>query len=136
MPSTEAELRVAVGVLRDREGRVLLARRHPDSHQGGLWEFPGGKLEAGETLAEALYRELAEELGIAVRQHRPLILIRHDYGDRKVCLDVHEVLRFDGEPQSREGQPLSWVSLDALHSYPLPQANGPIVARLIEVAGT
>ena len=130
MPSIEAELQVAVGVLRDGQNRVLLARRHAQSHQGGLWEFPGGKVDDGETLEQALRRELAEEIGILVRAHRPLLTVRHDYGDKRVCLDVHEVLQFEGEPRGCEGQPLRWVSCRELDRYPLPAANRPIVERL------
>ncbi|CAG0995784.1 partial ADP-ribose pyrophosphatase, partial [Gammaproteobacteria bacterium] len=77
-------LHVAVGVIRNGSGEVLVARRHERLHQGGLWEFPGGKVEPGETVEDALRRELREELSIGVESARPLIKIAHDYGDKRV----------------------------------------------------
>ncbi|HIE55889.1 MAG TPA: Nudix family hydrolase [Chromatiaceae bacterium] len=123
-------IRVAVGVLQDATGRVLLARRPASSHQGGLWEFPGGKCEAGETPRAALRRELAEELGIEVVDCRPLIRVRHDYGDRRVILDTWLVNRWFGAPEGREGQPLEWVAGAALAGYPMPAADRPILSAL------
>ena len=110
-------LHVAVAVIADDQSRILLARRHHNVHQGGLWEFPGGKLEPRETLADALRRECREELGIEVRAHRPLISIRHDYPDRRVLLDVHRVTEYQGEPRGLEGQPLAWVASSDLGDY-------------------
>lgn len=121
---------MAVGVLRDPAGRVLITRRHTESHQGGLWEFPGGKLEEGESLTAALARELFEELGVRVLEHRALVDLRHDYGDCRVRLDVHEILRYSGEPQGREGQPMRWVAAVELDGYDFPAANLPIVEAL------
>jgi 8-oxo-dGTP diphosphatase len=123
-------IHVVAAALVDPAGRVLLAQRHPDSHQGGLWEFPGGKLEPGEPVLDALVRELQEELGVTPRRHRPLIRITHHYEDLGVLLDVHRVDAWDGEPHGREGQPLAWVSSDALDSYPMPAADRPIVRAL------
>jgi len=84
-------IHVAAAAIRNQSGQILLSKRHPDSHQGNLWEFPGGKLEPGESVDSALQRELQEELGIQISEHRPLIRIRHDYADRRVLLDVHLV---------------------------------------------
>lgn len=126
-------LHVAVGVIRGIEGKILLAQRHPDAHQGGLWEFPGGKVEAGESVQGALERELQEELGIRVLHCEPLIQVRHHYPDRSVLLDVWEVLDHSGEPHGNEGQPLAWVEphqLGAAGGYPLPAANLAIVKAL------
>ena len=123
-------IHVAAAALVDAEGRVLLARRHADSHQGGLWEFPGGKLEDGEPIAQGLRRELHEELGVEVVSHRPLIRIVHHYEDRSVLLDVHRVDAWRGEPHGREGQPLAWVPVAALRDYPMPAADVPIVTAL------
>lgn len=114
----------------DSQGRVLLARRPLHVHQGGLWEFPGGKLEAGETPEQALRRELQEELGIDVLRARPLIQIRHDYPDKSVLLDVWRVEAFSGEPHGREGQPVEWVALDRLPLREFPAANNAIVAAV------
>jgi 8-oxo-dGTP diphosphatase len=119
---------VAAAVIRGTDGRILIARRADTQHQGGLWEFPGGKVEAGESVQSALARELKEELGIAVRSARPLIKIQHDYPDKQVLLDVWEVSSFTGEPHGAEGQPLAWVSNRELVNYDFPAANQPIVA--------
>lgn len=125
-------LHVAAAVIRSVEGRVLIARRPAHKHQGGLWEFPGGKVEPGETVEQALARELREELGISVQSARPLIQVRHQYADRSVLLDVWDVSRFAGEPHGAEGQPIAWVEPLALPTYDFPAANQPIVtaARL------
>lgn len=119
---------VAAAVIRDGSGKILIARRADTQHQGGLWEFPGGKVEADESVQTALARELQEELGIVVGAARPLIKVRHDYPDKQVLLDVWEVSGFTGEPHGAEGQPLAWVSARALTDYEFPAANQPIVA--------
>lgn len=118
---------VAVAVLRNERGQVLISRRSADKHQGGLWEFPGGKCEHGETLCQALARELREELGIEVEASSELFQIEHDYGDKKVILRVCEVTKSLGTPVSREGQPLRWVTIEALAGFEFPAANGPIL---------
>ncbi|WP_217475037.1 Nudix family hydrolase [Stutzerimonas stutzeri] len=121
-------IHVAAAVIRSAEGLVLIAKRPLDKHQGGLWEFPGGKVEEGEAVEVALARELREELGIEVTTARPLIQVRHDYPDKHVLLDVWEVLAFSGEPHGAEGQPLAWVASEQLPTYRFPAANRPIVA--------
>jgi len=121
-------IHVAAAVIRGADGRVLIAKRPLDKHQGGLWEFPGGKVEAGERVEAALARELLEELGIVVTAAQPLIQVRHDYPDKQVLLDVWEVQAFTGEPHGAEGQPLMWVTADQLTNYSFPAANQPIVA--------
>ncbi len=123
---------VAAAVIRGTDGKILIARRADSQHQGGLWEFPGGKVEAGESVEAALGRELKEELGIVVQAARPLIKVQHDYPDKHVLLDVWEVSAFTGEPHGAEGQPLAWVSPRELAQYAFPEANQPIVtaARL------
>lgn len=121
-------IHVAAAVIRDRRGHILIARRPDDKHQGGLWEFPGGKVEPGEPVADALARELHEELGIRVTSARPLILIPHHYPDKSVLLDVWEVDGFDGEAHGAEGQPVEWVTSEALDDYAFPAANAPILA--------
>jgi 8-oxo-dGTP diphosphatase len=119
---------VAAAVIRDGSGKILIARRADTQHQGGLWEFPGGKVEADESVETALARELLEELGIVVNAARPLIKVRHDYPDKQVLLDVWEVSAFTGEPHGAEGQPLEWVAPRDLLNYEFPAANQPIVA--------
>ena len=119
---------VAAAVIRDADGKILIARRADAQHQGGLWEFPGGKVEEGEAVQVALARELHEELGIVVTAARQLITVHHDYPDKQVLLDVWEVSAFTGEPHGAEGQPLAWVAGRDLGNYEFPAANQPIVA--------
>jgi len=123
-------IHVAVGAISDPQGRILLTRRPDHVHQGGRWEFPGGKLEPGETLGRGLQRELYEELGIHVGRSSPLIRVHHDYGDRHVLLDVHRVTDFAGEPHGREGQPLRWVHPQAMDADEFPAADRPIINAL------
>jgi len=123
-------IHVMAAALRDAAGCVLIQRRPDGVHQGGLWEFPGGKLEPGETREAGLIRELDEELGIRARSLRPLIAVHHDYGDRRVLLDVWQVDAWDGEAHSREGQPLAWVALDGLDAYEFPAADRPVLRAL------
>ncbi len=120
-------LHVAVGVLRDERGRVLIARRHAHAHQGGLWEFPGGKIQPGEDIRAALRRELREELDIELGAARPLIRIPHAYADRRVLLDVWYSRDFSGVPWGREGQEVKWVAPEYLHDGDFPAANRPII---------
>lgn len=127
---------VAVAVIeRDRghffDREILISCRADDVHQGGLWEFPGGKVERDETVVEALARELQEELGIEIDKSssslEPLIEIHHDYGDKQVFLDVWRVSEFNCEPHGKEGQPVQWVPLSRLHAFDFPAANQPIL---------
>jgi len=118
---------VAVGVIRSPQGNILITRRHESSHQGGLWEFPGGKVETGESVLQALQRELEEELAIELLGACALLKVEHDYGDKAVLLDVWLVERFSGQAIGREGQPLRWVSPYALADFDFPAANLPIV---------
>lgn len=133
-PITEAEagmaniLLVAAATIFDEAGRILVARRPSHVHQGDLWEFPGGKVEPGETAEQALARELWEELGIRPTAFRRLIRIPHDYPDRSVLLDVWRVDAFEGVAHGRQQQPLRWLAPEALPDYPFPAANRPIVA--------
>ncbi len=121
-------IKVAAGVVVDEAGRILVAKRPNHKHQGGLWEFPGGKIEQGESTHDALARELDEEVGIRIDESEPLIRIWHQYPDKHICLDVLRVTRFDGHPWGREGQEIAWVPADELPSLEFPAANVPIVA--------
>ena len=121
-------LHVAVGVVRDKNDNILLTQRAKHTHQGGLWEFPGGKLEANETVLQALQRELHEEVGIKVRTAKPLIKIKHQYPDLNVLLDVWQVINFDGIAMACEGQAMRWVAAQHLTQYDFPAANVPITA--------
>lgn len=121
---------VAAGCVINAHGQVLIAQRPAGKIAAGKWEFPGGKIEAGETARQALDRELHEELGLRVRETRPLIRVRHDYSDRCVVLHTWLVTRYDGEPQSRDGQALAWVRHEDLHHWDLLAADRPIVTAL------
>lgn len=123
-------IHVAAGAIIDKHRRVLLSLRHKHSHQGGLWEFPGGKVEAHETQRQALDRELLEEIGIKPVEARPLIGIAHDYGDRRIYLHVWTISKYQGEVRSLEGQSLQWVAIEELPGICMPAADRPIVAAL------
>jgi 8-oxo-dGTP diphosphatase len=120
---------VAVGVIK-RDQHIYISKRADELHQGGKWEFPGGKQEAGETVAQALARELFEEVGIEVIRQQAFLLIEHDYGDKKVRLHVQLVEDFSGEPHHQEGQIGRWVEIDRLQDFQFPAANGLIVQKL------
>lgn len=105
-------IHVACGVLVNAQGEVLLAQRPEGKIAAGWWEFPGGKIEQGESALQALTRELHEELGVTVRQAAPLIRFRHEYSNRTIVLDTWRVTAFDGEPQGCEGQALRWLPVD------------------------
>lgn len=124
------QIHVMAGALQDEQGRVLITRRPDHTHQGGLWEFPGGKLEPGEPPEEGLARELDEELGIQVCTSRPLIRVHHDYGDRHILLDVRRIGAHAGIPRGREGQPLAWLHPDAMDPARFPAADRPIITAL------
>lgn len=125
------EIHVAVGVI-VRDGYVLIARRPDHAHQGGLLEFPGGKVEHGETVQSALVREIAEETGLQLSSKalHPLICIRHDYGDKRVVLDVWRTDQARGEAHGREGQAIRWVRPESLQDEDFPAANRPIIRAL------
>ncbi|MCL4139485.1 UNVERIFIED_CONTAM: hypothetical protein GTU68_007820 [Idotea baltica] len=120
-------IEVVAAVIRDANGNILIAQRAQNKHEGGKWEFPGGKVEPGESRRAALGRELYEELGIEVNHSARLISVYHEYVEKSVYLDVYEVTQWDGTPSGREGQPIEWVSPAALKSFEFPAANKPIV---------
>ncbi len=128
-PSVE-QIHVAAAVLADADGRVLLSRRANDAHQGGLWEFPGGKVDSGEDVQSALRREIDEELGVVVESARPLIRVPHKYPDRNVLLDVWKVTSWRGDPRGLENQEIDWVSPEVLPGRDFPAADVPIVAAV------
>jgi 8-oxo-dGTP diphosphatase len=128
--SSNTALHVAAGVIRDTTGRVLIAQRLPGRHMAGGWEFPGGKVAAGETAFAALTRELREELGIEVHSATPLVRYRHEYPERTVVLDVWMVGDYSGEPLPLEGQPLRWESVGCLGEAGLLEADRPIIDLL------
>ena len=127
-------LLVAAGALVDADGRVLICQRPEGKAMSGLWEFPGGKVEPGESPEAALIRELGEELGIEVgtRCLAPLSFVSHDYGDFHLLMPLYVVRRWDGIPRALEAQELKWVRPQTLHEYPMPPADVPLIAALTD----
>lgn len=123
------QVHVAVGVIVSDQD-VFLTRRLPNAHQGGKWEFPGGKVESDESVAQALHRELQEEIAIDTLACAPLIKIAHDYGDKQVLLDVFIVDQYQGEPAAQEGQEEGWFSIGDLRNLDFPAANVQIIDAL------
>ncbi len=134
----QPDIHVAVAVIINPRGEVLTSLRAPHRHQGGKWEFPGGKLESGESVGQALEREIREELGLVIEDDQPLITLSHAYPDKTVCLHVHVVSAFRNLPGvhiqtdscSREGQPLRWQAIDDLQAADFPVANRAILDAL------
>ena len=124
---------VAACALIDADGRVLIAQRPEGKPMAGLWEFPGGKVEQGETPEDTLIRELAEELGITVREAclAPLTFASHAYPDFHLLMPLYVCRRWEGMVQPREGQQLKWVRPNRLRDYPMPPADVPLVAHLM-----
>jgi 8-oxo-dGTP diphosphatase len=122
-------LRVAVGIL-TQGGKVFITRRLPGSHQGGKWEFPGGKIEPGENTLLALKRELREELGIDIQDASAYMQVWHAYSDREVLLDVWRISRYQGTPHGREAQEAKWFPCAELPQLEFPEADRPILRRL------
>jgi len=129
MKST-APVHVVAGVIQDARGRILLARRTAGRDLAGLWEFPGGKVDAGETPEQALARELHEELGIHVQASVPLIAVAQAYRNKRIVLDVRRINAWTGNAVGREQQALAWAPPAKLASYPMPPADRPVVAAL------
>jgi 8-oxo-dGTP diphosphatase len=133
---------VAVGILQNEQGKILLAKRAKHQHQGGLWEFPGGKVESGESVFDALVREFIEEVGVKIIEAEPFQKIQHVYrdssgnnsADKEVLLDVWLSRQFEGVAQGKENQAIAWVDIQQLDKYSFPQANQAIIDRLIAMS--
>jgi 8-oxo-dGTP diphosphatase len=125
---------VAAVALIDRDGRVLLAQRPEGKSMAGLWEFPGGKVEPGETPEAALIRELHEELGIETWDSclAPLTFASHGYESFHLLMPLFACRKWNGTPHPREGQRLSWASANELRNYPMPPADVPLIPVLRE----
>jgi len=121
---------IGVAVIWNHEKQILIDRRLPQGAMGGLWEFPGGKIEVGETIEECIKREIAEELGIEIAVGEHLITIDHTYSHLRVTLTVHHSQHLAGIPQAIECDEIRWVSLDELDEFTFPEANGEIIAAL------
>ena len=123
---------VVAGVITDARGRILLARRTEGRDLAGLWEFPGGKREPGESPEAALARELHEELGIAIDPGAPLIAVPQRYPHKRLRLDVRRIASWHGTPRGLDGQALAWVPPNKLPAYAMPPADRPVVAALLQ----
>lgn len=125
-------VRVAAGVIRRSDGRVLVSRRPPGKHMAGAWEFPGGKVRVSETPREALGRELCEELGVSVRRALRLMSYEQEYPDRLIELHFYLVREYSGEPRGREEQELAWEFPDRLGELGFLPADRPLVDLLVQ----
>ena len=130
----EQRIHVVAGVISDARGRILLARRTAGRDLAGLWEFPGGKVDPGETPEQALVRELREELGIEARVGEPLIAVPQRYPHKRLCLDVRRIASWTGTVKGLDGQALAWAPPHKLSSYAMPDADRPVVAALRQPA--
>ena len=137
MPEAVPLLFVVAAALVDPDNRVLIARRPEGKALAGLWEFPGGKLAAGERPEAALIRELDEELGITVKEAclAPLSFASHAYPDFHLMMPLWVCRRWEGLVSSREGQALKWVRPGKLREYPMPPADEPLIPPLIDLLG-
>ncbi|BAU07899.1 DNA mismatch repair protein MutT [Fischerella major NIES-592] len=123
---------IGVAVIANDQGQILIDRRRQEGVMGGLWEFPGGKIETNETVEECIQREIKEELGIVVEVGEHIITIDHTYSHIRVTLTVHHCRLIQGVPQPIECDEVRWVSVDELESFAFPEANIQIIAALRE----
>ncbi|KQT54052.1 NTP pyrophosphohydrolase [Aureimonas sp. Leaf460] len=134
---TKKMLLVAACALVDSDGRILLAERPAGKTLAGLWEFPGGKVEPGETPEETLIRELQEEIGVTTQAAclAPLTFASHAYEEFHLLMPLYVCRRFEGIAAPREGQRLKWVRPAALRDYPMPPADAPLIPFLVDLLG-
>jgi 8-oxo-dGTP diphosphatase len=121
---------VVAAVIRGNDGRMLITKRFDESHLGGLWEFPGGKVEDGETLRSALVREIREELGVGIEVGRLVLEQKHAYPDRRVHLHFFECRILDGAPVSKMARAMTWASPSELAHFEFPSANRRLLDKL------
>ena len=121
---------IGVALIQNRQGKILIDRRLNDGEMGGLWEFPGGKIEPQETVEECIKREIREELDIEIKVGDRLVTISHTYANFKVTLFVHDCEYLSGEPQPIECQEIRWVNVVDMSRYKFPQANNQIISIL------
>ncbi|KJY75478.1 7,8-dihydro-8-oxoguanine-triphosphatase [Vibrio coralliilyticus] len=122
---------VAAIIFNSDQSEVFITKRPDDKHKGGFWEFPGGKVESGETIEQAIARELDEEVGIQVREQSLFEHLEYDYPEKSLKFDFISVTRFDNTPYGKEGQQGVWVPVCELADYAFPEANMPILRRVM-----
>ncbi|NRF15305.1 8-oxo-dGTP diphosphatase MutT [Vibrio coralliilyticus] len=122
---------VAAIIFNSDQSEVFITKRPDDKHKGGFWEFPGGKVESGETIEQAIARELDEEVGIQVREQSLFEHLEYDYPEKSLKFDFISVTRFDNTPYGKEGQQGVWVPVPELADYAFPEANMPILRRVM-----
>ena len=125
-------LQIAVGIIRNDAGEIYITQRAADAHMANKWEFPGGKIEAGETAEEAMIRELEEEVGITASEPHLFDKLEYAFPDRHITLWFWLVENWQGEPWGKEGQPGRWVAQNALIADEFPPANAPVIEKLIQ----
>lgn len=128
--STLPYKRIGVAVIRNQQGQILIDRRRKEGAMGGLWEFPGGKIENNETVENCIAREIKEELAIEIKVGKCLIVVNHTYPTFKITLFVHECQYLSGKPQPLASDEIRWVNLEEISEYNFPEANQAIIAIL------
>ncbi|MHA6604413.1 8-oxo-dGTP diphosphatase MutT [Photobacterium damselae] len=123
---------IAAGIILNPTGdKIFITRRAANAHQGGFWEFAGGKVEANETAEQAVIRELQEEVGITATHIEPFIALEHDYPDKALTFDFFVIRQFSGEAFGKEGQSGQWVAISELKDYPFPTANDVVLEKIV-----
>ncbi|EKO3960919.1 8-oxo-dGTP diphosphatase MutT [Vibrio fluvialis] len=126
-------IHIVAGIIFNQDKSQIFITKRPDNlHKGGFWEFPGGKVEAGESIEQALTRELDEEIGIEVTQQVPFEHLEYDYPEKSLKFDFMLVTAFNHQPYGREGQQGEWVNVAELTNYTFPEANVPVLERVLK----
>lgn len=124
---------IVAGIIFNQDkSQVFITKRPDDKHKGGFWEFPGGKVEPGETIEQAMVRELEEEIGITTTEQTLFEHLEFDYPDKSLKFDFITVTQFGGQPYGKEGQQGEWVNVEELANYAFPEANVPILERVVK----